>query len=144
MNKGFGSNVYPKSFDIVTKAQIILSAQIVGSVATEYEKIKKEISEQSKPESVIIAELAELKTKVRKPEEIQEENIDEMLSTISLADTEQYLREREMERAEAEKQRNDNERLQSEVEEATLKNKKSEEERIYYQERLAESRNQVI
>ena len=144
MNKGFGSNVYPKSFDIVTKAQIVLSAQIVGSVATEYEKIKKEISEKKKTETVIIAELAELKTKVRKPEDIQVENIDEMLSTISLVDTEQYLREREMERAEAEKQRKENERLQSEVEEAKLKNEKSEKESKYYKERLAESRNQII
>ena len=144
MNKGFGSNVYPKSFDIVTKAQIILSAQIVGSVATEYEKIKKEILEKKKPESVIIAELAELKTKVRKPEDVQVEEIDDVLSTISLADTERYLREREMERAEAEEQRKENERLQSEVEDIKLKNKKAEEENNYYKERLAKSKNQTI
>lgn len=115
LNKGFGTSSCPKSFDIVTKAQIVLSAQIAGSVAIEFEKIKKEIIEKKKPESVIIAELAELKTKVRKPEEVSESNIAETLQTIKMVDTERYLREREMERIEAEKQKEDNERLQQEV-----------------------------
>ncbi len=116
LNKGFGSNSYPKSFEIVTKAQIILSSQIVGSVSQEFEKIKKEISEKCKSEDVIIAELAELKTRVRKPEEILVSNIDEALNTIFIADTERYLREREMERQAAEKQKEVNERLQKEIE----------------------------
>ena len=116
LNKGFGSNNYPKSFEVVTKAQIILSSQIVGSVSQEFERIKKEISEKSKSEDVIIAELAELKTRVRKPEEVLVSNIDETLDTIFIADTERYLREREMERQEAEKQKEENERLQKEVE----------------------------
>lgn len=116
LNKGFGSNMYPKSFNIVTKAQIVLSTQIVGSVAHEYEKIKKEIAEKTKTEDVIIAELAELKSKVRKPEEVLDSNIDETLETISMADTERYLREREMERQKAEQQKEENERLQKEIE----------------------------
>ena len=116
LNKGFGSNMYPKSFNIVTKAQIVLSTQIVGSVANEYEKIKKEIAENTKSEDVIIAELAELKSRVRKPEEVLASNIDETLETISMADTERYLREREMERKEAERQKEENERLQKEIE----------------------------
>ena len=116
LNKGFGSNMYPKSFNIVTKAQIVLSTQIVGSVAHEYEKIKKEIAENTKSEDVIIAELAELKSRVRKPEEVLASNIDETLETISMADTERYLREREMERKEAERQKEENERLQKEIE----------------------------
>lgn len=116
LNKGFGSNVYPKSFNIVTKAQIILSTQIVGSVAKEFEKIKKEIAEKSKKDDEIIAELAELKSRVRKPEEVVDSTIEEVLDTISVADTERYLREREMERQEAERQKEENERLQKEVE----------------------------
>ena len=115
LNKGFGNNNYPKSFEIVTKAQIVLSTQIVGSVSQEFEKIKKEISEKEKPESVIVAELAELKERVKKPEDIQANTIDEILDTISLADTERYLRERELERSEAKKQKEENERLKTEL-----------------------------
>ena len=120
LNKGFGSDIYPKSFSIVTKAQIVLSTQIVGSVAKEYEKIKKEITEKSKTEDEIIAELAELKSRVRKPEEVMDSIIEEVLDTISMADTERYLREREMERQVAEKQKEENERLQKEVEKKNL------------------------
>lgn len=123
LNKGFGSNMYPKSFNIVTKAQIVLSTQVVGSVAQEFEKIKKEINEKSKTEDIIIAELAELKSRVRKPEEVLNSNIDETLETISfMASTERYLREREMERQKAEEQKVENERLQQEVEKKIQEN----------------------
>ena len=115
LNKGFGNNNYPKSFEVVTKAQIILSSQIVGSVSQEFERIKKEISEKNKSESVIAAELAELKERVRKPEDIDANRIDEILDTISLADTERYLRERELERIEAKKQKEENDRLKAEM-----------------------------
>lgn len=134
LNKGFGSNVYPKSFSIVTKAQIILSTQVVGSVAKEYEKIKKEIIEKSKTEDLIIAELAELKSRVRKPEEVLVSNIDETLETIStIANTERYLREREMERQKAEEQRQENERLRKEVEKEKFDSKTKEKIRIMEQ-----------
>lgn len=134
LNKGFGSNVYPKSFSIVTKAQIILSTQVVGSVTKEYEKIKKEIIEKSKTEDLIIAELAELKSRVRKPEEVLVSNIDETLETIStIANTERYLREREMERQKAEEQRQENERLRKEVEKEKFDSKTKEKSRIMEQ-----------
>ena len=126
LNKGFGSNNYPKSFEIVTKAQIVLSTLIVGSVSQEFERIKKEISEKNKSESVIAAELAELKERVRKPEDIDANRIDEILETISLADAERYLRERELERIEAEKQKEENERLITEL--SLIKKEKEENE----------------
>lgn len=129
LNKGFGGKTYPKSFDIVTKAQIILSTQVVGSVAQEFDKIKKEIVEKTKTESVIIAELAELKTKVMKPEEVQPGNIDEVLDTITMADTERYLREKEMEQQEAIKQREENERLQNEIKKKEQEKEKLESEK---------------
>lgn len=155
MNKGFGSNTYPKSFSIVTKAQIVLSTQIIGSVSKEFEKIKKEFANKNKSEEIIIAELAELKTRVRKPEDIHEDEIDEILSTISVVDTERYLREREMERIAAEQQKEENQRLLSEMEKTKLKltenestaNKiiqQKEEESNHYKACLAESNNKVI
>jgi Fe2+ transport system protein B len=155
MNKGFGSNTYPKSFSIVTKAQIVLSTQIIGSVSKEFEKIKKEFANKKKSEEIIIAELAELKTRVRKPEDIHEDEIDEILSTISVVDTERYLREREMERIAAEQQKEENQRLLSEIEKTKLKltenestaNKiiqQKEEESNHYKACLAESNNKVI
>lgn len=155
LNKGFGSNSYPKSFEIVTKAQIILSSQIVGSVSQEFEKIKKEISEKCKSEDVIIAELAELKTRVRKPEEILVSNIDEALNTIFIVDTERYLREREMERQAAEKQKEVNERLLAEMDRVKKEKEEDEikaketikqkvDESVFHKERWEESNKQII
>ncbi len=155
MNKGFGSNVYPKSFSIVTKAQIVLSTQIIGSVSKEFEKIKKEIVNKSKSEDLIIAELAELKTLVKKPEDINENETDDILSTISMIDPERFLREREMERTEAQAQKEENQRLLSEMKKITIEKNKNdanakviiqqkEAETNYYKECLAESNNRII
>lgn len=155
LNKGFGNNVYPKTFDIVTKAQIVLSSQIAGSVSQEFEKIKKEISSNEKPESIIIAELAELKTRVKKPEDIKEESLDEILDTISCADTEKYLRERDMERKEAMEQKeakvkieSEKLRLEQEKEENERKNqeiiKKQNDENTFLKERLLKQLDEQI
>ena len=155
LNKGFGSNVYPKSFSIVTKAQIVLSTQIIGSVAKEYEKIKKEISEKTKTDEEISAELAELKTRVRKPEEVMDSTIEEVLDTISMADTERYLREREMERQEAERQKEENERLLAEMDRVKKEKEEDEikaketikqkvDESVFHKERWEESNKQII
>ena len=121
----------------------------------EFENIKKEFANKKKSEEIIIAELAELKTRVRKPEDIHEDEIDEILSTISVVDTERYLREREMERIAAEQQKEENQRLLSEMEKTKLKltenestaNKiiqQKEEESKHYKACLAESNNKVI
>ena len=123
LNKGFGCDTYPKSFNLVTKAQIILSSQILGSVAQEFEKIKKEISDKSKNETALIAELAELKVRVKKPEEVIPESVDDVLETISMIDTERYLREREMEKQEVKEQKERNELLISSLNESKLKEK---------------------
>lgn len=155
LNKGFGNNMYPKTFNIVTKAQIVLSTQIVGSVAKEYEKIKKEITDKSKTEDEIIAELAELKSRVRKPEEVVDSTIEEVLDTISMADTERYLRERELERQAAEKQKEENKRLMAEMDKVKKEKEEDEakaketikqkaDESFFHKERWEESNKQII
>lgn len=144
MNKGFGQNAYPKSFDIVTKAQIVLSTQVAGSVAQEFEKIKQEIATKSKSEDVIVAELAELKSRVRKPEDVHKSEIDEILSTIAMADTERYLREREIERANAQQQKEENQRLQNEIEEKKDIILQKEETNQYYKSQLVKSHTLII
>ena len=144
LNKGFGGNSYPKSFNIVTRAQIVLSSQIVGSVAAEFEKIKQEITKNEKPEATIIAELAELKTRVKKPEEVNASEIDEILSTIAMADTEQYLREREMERLEAERQKVEIKRLQAEVEKMVREQQELKDNSAGYKRELALARKRTL
>ena len=144
LNKGFGSDSYPKSFNIVTKAQIVLSAQVAGSVAAEFEKIKQEISRNEKPETTIIAELAELKSRVKKPEEVNVSEIDDILSTITMADTEQFLREREMERLEAERQKEEIKRLQADVEKMAREQEELRKNSDKYKKEVLEAKKKTL
>lgn len=100
LNKGFGNDSLPKTFSIITKAQIILSNQINKTVSAGYDKLKldKNLSKED-----IIATLAGLRENALKPEEINEKNIDNVLCEISEDDISHFLRERSLLKAENEK-----------------------------------------
>lgn len=83
LNKGFGDNKYPKSFDIVTKAQIVLSSYVSGSVSNEFEDFKMMLSKGTISKEEAARTLVELKSYMLKPEDINIENIGRTLLTIS-------------------------------------------------------------
>lgn len=98
LNKGFGNNKYPKSFDIVTKAQIVLSSYVSGSVSNEFEDLKKKHSEGIISKEQAARTLVELKSYMLKPEDINIENTGRALLTIS--DIEKVTRELDAKRNE--------------------------------------------
>ncbi len=100
LNKGFGDNKYPKSFDVVTKAQIVLSSHIAGSVSQEFEKLKQNLSTGVITKDIAARTLNDLKTQVLKPEEINSDNTNEALITIG--DIEKAKRELDNQRYEYE------------------------------------------
>ena len=125
LNKGFGNGNYPKSFDIVNKAQMVLAAHLNNSVSEEYNKIKQKIDDGTLSAEGATAALAELKSRVRKPEDIITENVDDVIQTISDNDIEKYLRERELERIKVKQQEEHNSKLEQnirELKEEKLKN----------------------
>ncbi|MCI7576040.1 MAG: calcium uniporter family protein [Bacteroidales bacterium] len=83
LNKGFGDNKYPKSFDVVTKAQIVLSSHIAGSVSKEFENLKQSLSDGTISKDVAARTLVDLRAQVLKPEDISTENTEQALLTIS-------------------------------------------------------------
>lgn len=94
LNKGFGnSNSYPKSFSVVTKAQIILASKVTDSVVKEFEKIK---NDTSKDRDSCIKEISELKKRIYKPEEICEANVDTLLNIIEICDVEKFTKEHDL------------------------------------------------
>jgi hypothetical protein len=95
LNKGFGGNNYPKSFDILTKSQIILSSQISDSVGTQYEQLQARFKEKEITEDVAIATIANLRSQILKPEEIKDSNLDSVLTSISESSIERYILEQE-------------------------------------------------
>ena len=120
LNKGFGNsnNNYPKTFDVVTKAQIILSSRISGSVAKEFEKIDDEIKQGKSNNDIIVTELAELKSKLHNPEDINESNTDEVIDTIENCSLERYLREKEIEKEKTRNLQLENSTLQAKIEDS--------------------------
>lgn len=100
LNKGFGDNNYPKSFDVVTKAQIVLSSHVADSVSKEFEDLKQKLSNGLITKEVAARTLIGLKMQALKPEEITTENINPVLLTIS--DIERAKRELDYQRSEFE------------------------------------------
>lgn len=96
LNKGFGGTEHPKSFDIVTKAQIVLSAQLNDSVADKYEELQVKYKSGTLTEEQAAATIAELRRQARKPEDINEADVDEVLLSIEESSIENYLKEQQL------------------------------------------------
>lgn len=95
LNKGFGGNNYPKSFEILTKSQIILSSQLSDSVGTQYEQLQTRFKEKEITEEVAIATIANLRSQILKPEEIKDLNLNSVLTSISESNIERYILDQE-------------------------------------------------
>lgn len=95
LNKGFGKNRYPKSFDIITKAQIILSTQLNESVGKKFDELQVKFKDGELTEEQAKATIIELRKQMKKPEEIKEEDISSILDSISEDSIEVFLKEQE-------------------------------------------------
>jgi len=96
LKKGFGgSDEKPKSFDIVTKAQIILSAQINNTVQEKFTALNDEYRKGNITKEEAISLNYELRESSLKPEEVIEIDIEEKIDFVNEFSIEQHLRERE-------------------------------------------------
>lgn len=95
LKKGFGGDQNtPISFDVVTKAQIVLSSQISNQVSDNYRILKDrfEKGEISKQEAVLSQ--IELRHKLNKPEELTVETVDDSLDFLRSDFIDEVLREK--------------------------------------------------
>lgn len=132
LNKGFGqTSFYPRSFDFVIRAKIVLSSMISQSISNEFDRLKKEREEGRTPPDLYVAELAELKMKMRRPDDITVQGIDDALEAIKMTDIERYIREKQIAQRDAEKKDAEKKkiiaRLNNEKDEMTEKIKSMEE-----------------
>lgn len=96
LNKGFGANDFPATFDVVIKARIILSKILTQNVAVKFDEAKeryyrKEINAEQLADSILL-----LREEIKKPEEISENVLNEVLSFISEDKLEIYKSEKEL------------------------------------------------
>jgi hypothetical protein len=83
LKKGFNDkDGLPKSFDVMTKAQMILSGQVGSSVYRAYSKLKNEYRAGTLSKEEALERSYQLREKNIKPEEITKESIEDSLAII--------------------------------------------------------------
>ncbi|GAU76939.1 hypothetical protein [Fusibacter sp. 3D3] len=98
LNKGFGNLNYPKSFNVISKSQTILSTIIRCKVSDKFFELKKEANSGKLSEELAIARLIHLKSYVMKPEEITKSRINDALSLITEDSINKFIEEEEVKR----------------------------------------------
>ncbi|MEO6902715.1 MAG: hypothetical protein ABI315_06125 [Bacteroidia bacterium] len=101
LKKGFSDKQsLPKSFDVVTKAKIILSSHLTSNVSAGYHKLLDEIKNGKLTKDEALQRSYEFRERPNRPEEINIENVD---SSLEFLNNESYFEDlfREKERKEA-------------------------------------------
>lgn len=155
LNKGFGKGNYPKTFDIITKAQIILSSQLNNTVRINYDELQKKFKKGEITEEQAVASIASLRNQSRNPENIVADEISSILDSISEDKIQNYLEEHEHLKNKVEKEEKNNSELRKTIvsKDEEIKNKdlliKNEQQRkkqkeIDLQKGLLESKKQLL
>lgn len=111
LGKGFGKNNYPKTFDIITKAQIVLSTQVNDSISYKYDSLQEKLKKGELNEKQALATIVELRRESKKPEDIKADDLSDILDTISENNIEKYVQEQELFKIQTQKQKEENENL---------------------------------
>lgn len=115
LNKGFGGGDLPKSFDIITKAQIILSSVLNKSVGKKYDEFQNQFKDGTITEEQVKARFVNLRSQARKPEEILQDEVSLILDVISEDSLEKFLADQEYFKVKAKKQAEENINLKKEI-----------------------------
>lgn len=121
LGKGFGKNNYPKTFDIITKAQIVLSTQVNDSISYKYDSLQEKLKKGELNEKQALATIVELRRESKKPEDIKADDLSDILDTISENNIEKYVQEQELFKIQTQKQKEENENLKKELLKANIK-----------------------
>jgi hypothetical protein len=93
LNKGFGKNDLPSSFNLVTRAQAILATRISGRISEKFEMLKLDYSAGKLSKDEVYDRLVEYRSMVKLPEEISSDNIREILQDFSNTELENKANE---------------------------------------------------
>ncbi len=95
LNKGFGKDNFPLTFDVITKAQIILANQINESVGNKFDELQRKYEDGSITEDQAKATIITLRKQARKPEDITKDDLNSILDDISEESIEAYIKDQE-------------------------------------------------
>lgn len=117
LGKGFGEDCYPKTFDIITKAQIILSTQVNESISDKFDALQIDLKEGKLNKEDAIQRIVELRRQAKKPEEVVAEDLTEILDCISEDEIDRYNEQQAFINNENQKRKEENDFLKKELQE---------------------------
>lgn len=121
LNKGFGKGKsIPRSFDVITKAKLVLSSQVNNAVSEEYRKLNKKYKNGEIDDKSTALLISELRLKQLDPEVMQFDKLDESLEFMSNKFIENSLREKSA----LEKRAKEGDSAKAELKELKLERKK--------------------
>lgn len=91
LNKGFSKKVFPSSFSIITKSQIILSKILNDSIGEKYDELQTKFKKGEITKEQAINRVNDLRSSAKKPEEIKEEITNEILDFVTLDSLDDYI-----------------------------------------------------
>lgn len=145
LKKGFSEKIaFPKSFNVLTKAKIIIASQINYSMSKEFDKLVKETDDGKLTKEEALERSYALREKPNLPGEINETNID---STFEFLNNDSYLdniyREKERKDELIKETQKQNLELQAELERRDkIDEERKEKERLELEEKiLVEKKN---
>lgn len=116
LNKGFGKSTLPKSFDIITKSQMILSKVLSDNVGEKFTELKSEYENGKLTEDQVKARIINLRNQVRKPEEIKNDTAKDVLNAITEDSLEEFVQEQSHFKIKFQKQEKEKIKLLDELE----------------------------
>lgn len=135
LNKGFGGKSFPATFNIITKAQLVLSSYINNSITKRYDDLRGRYNTKQLSKEQAIACLVDLRKHVVRPEELEEhEDFDDVLKFIKDGDIENSMREREILKQKSEEVEKENERLKQILNQKDQEQKQTHEKLRFYEE----------
>lgn len=115
LNKGFGEGNFPLSFDIIAKAQMVLSSILDKSIISKYDELQSLYKKGDITKEQATARIVNLRTQTKKPEDIDSEDISSILDVLTEDSIEQFIKEQELVKIEAEKQKVENIKLKDKL-----------------------------
>lgn len=97
LKKGFGNTQFiPKSFDVITKAQVVLSAQLNQTVSKEFDKLQQQFKDGTLTKEEALERSYVLRKKTATPEQMTPESLENSLAFLNNDEFfEEYYREKE-------------------------------------------------
>lgn len=115
LNKGFGKTNLPKSFDIISKSQMVLSKVLSDTVGDKYNQLQEQFKNGVITEEQVKSRLLDLRNQVRRPEDIKNDVAKDILYTITSDSLEKFIEQQSYIQNEAKNQAEENVKLKEEL-----------------------------